>query len=331
MMTTLVEDGAPVDAVCDAVVVGGGAAGYTAALYLARADLAPVVVEGVTWGGLLQETTVVENFPGFPGGVDGPTLVANIREQAGDFGARFVTDDVTAITLADTDDGLHQVHVGDIAVLARTVVLAMGAVHRHLGVPGERALAGRGVSFCATCDATFFRGQRTCVIGGGDTAMAEALFLARFASEVTIVHRREEFRASPVMLQRARAAGNISWRTPFAVQEFLADEAGGLAGVRLTDVRDGAPLDLPVTGAFLAIGHVPQSELVAGALATGPAGHVLVEGRSTRTGRPGVFAAGDLVDHTYRQAITAAGSGCQAALDAQRYLESRPAATLVAA
>ena len=306
-----------------AVVVGGGPAGYTAALYLARADLRPLVVEGLSWGGLLQETTEVENFPGFPGGVLGPQLMTDMREQAGRFGARFVSDDVTGVTLGRAPGDLHEIVVGDDRHLAQTVILSMGAQHRKLGVPGEAELAGRGVSWCATCDAAFFRGRDTCVIGGGDSAMEEALFLSRFASSVTLVHRRDDFRASPIMLDRVRASPNIELLTPYRVTGFDADAHGRLAAVSLVHITDGSSRELAVTGAFVAVGHVPQSALVVGQVGVDDAGYVEVEGRSTRTGVAGVFAAGDLVDHTYRQAITAAGSGCQAALDTQAYLRDR--------
>lgn len=302
------------------IVVGGGPAGYTAAVYLARADLRPLVVEGASWGGLLQETTDVDNFPGFPRGVSGPQLMTDMREQAERFGARFVTDDATDITLATGADGRHEVVVDGIAHRAPAVVLAMGARHRRLGVAGETALSGRGVSYCATCDAPFFRGRRTCVIGGGDSAMEEAVFLSRFAETVTVVHRRPDLRASPIMRQRALATPNIEWLAPYQISEFVAGQDGALAAVRLRHAGDGGSLLLPAAAAFVAIGHAPRSELVRGQLPLDDAGYVRVLDRSTRTSVPGVFAAGDLVDHTYRQAITAAGSGCQAALDAQSFL-----------
>lgn len=310
----------------DVVVVGGGPAGYTAALYLARADLRPLVIEGASWGGLLQETTEVDNFPGFPRGVFGPQLMADMREQAGRFGARFVTDDACSITLAPDGAGRHAVTAEGTTFTAPAVVLAMGARHRKLDVPGEAALSGRGVSYCATCDAAFFRNRPTCVIGGGDSAMEEALFLARFASNVTVVHRRADLRASAVMRQRAQAAGNIDWLTPFEVSEFIAGPAGALDAVRLRHTGDGTIRLLPTAAAFVAIGHAPRSELVRGQLPLDDAGYVRVLDRTTRTAVPGVFAAGDLVDHTYRQAITAAGSGCQAALDSQSYLAGLAAA-----
>jgi thioredoxin reductase (NADPH) len=303
------------------VIVGSGPAGYTAALYTSRANLRPVVVEGFLWGGLLQQTTEVENFPGFPQGIQGPELMQQMRDQAERFGTRFVTDLATGLELAREPGGVHLVHVGDETLRARTVVLAMGAEHRKIGAPGEELLSGRGVSYCATCDAAFFAGKDCMIVGGGDSAMEEAIFLAKFASKVTVVNRREELRASKIMQERARAVENIEWLTPFVVDEFVAGESGALETALLSDPNTGAARELPVAGAFVAIGHVPQSEIVAGqGVETDEEGYVAVDGRSTRTAVPGVFAAGDLVDRTYRQAITAAGSGCQAALDAEWYL-----------
>lgn len=306
------------------IIVGSGPAGYTAALYTARANLDPLVVEGWAWGGLLQQTTEVENFPGFPNGVMGPELMQQMRDQAQRFGARLETDEVTELELA-TDGGLHRVHVGSDVHLARSVVLAMGAQHRKLGVPGEEELTGRGVSYCATCDAAFFRDVPTVVVGGGDSAMEEAMFLAKFASKVFVIHRRDEFRASSIMLERARAMENIEFLTPYAVEELTAGDSGPLARARLRHTGDGSTRELDVNGVFIAIGHEPQSQLVAGQVELDAGGYVVTEGRSTRTSLPGVFAAGDLVDHTYRQAVTAAGSGCQAALDAEWYLRDTPA------
>src|SRR5579884_2053579 len=304
------------------IIIGSGPAGYTAALYTARANLEPLVFEGFAWGGLLQQTTDVENYPGFPEGVMGPEMMQRFRDQAERFGARLVTDDVTKVELAD--GGVHRVWVGDEEQRARTVILAMGAQHKKLGVPGEEELAGRGVSYCATCDAAFFREHETIIVGGGDSAMEEAIFLAKFAKRVTIVHRRDEFRASKIMLDRARQVQNIEFLTPYVVEEFVAGDAG-LAHARLRNTETGETIERPMTGAFIAIGHEPQSQIVAGQVETDDNGYVVTEGRSTRTNRRGVFAAGDLVDHTYRQAITAAGSGCQAALDAEWYLRDNPA------
>jgi thioredoxin reductase (NADPH) len=306
------------------VIVGSGPAGYTAALYTARANLNPLVVEGWAWGGLLQQTTDVENFPGFPQGIMGPALMQQMRDQAERFGAQLETDEVTAVELS-VDGGLHKVFVGDDLHLTRSVVLAMGAQHRKLGVPGEELLAGRGVSYCATCDAAFFRDVPTVIVGGGDSAMEEAMFLAKFASKVVVVHRRDEFRASSIMLERARAIPNIELLTPYEIDEFIAGDNGSLARARLRHTADGSTRELELSGAFIAVGHDPQSQLVVGQIDIDENGYVITEGRSTRTNIPGVFAAGDLVDHTYRQAITAAGSGCQAALDAEWYLRDNPA------
>jgi thioredoxin reductase (NADPH) len=312
------------DRIENVVIVGSGPAGYTAALYTARANLEPLVVEGFLWGGLLQQTTDVENFPGFPGGVMGPELMQHMRDQAERFGSRFITDMATHLELADEPGGVHTVWVGDEAHRTRTVVLAMGAEHRKLAVPGEDELGGRGVSYCATCDAAFFKDRPTVIVGGGDSAMEEAIFLSKFASTVTVVHRRDDFRASRIMLDRARAQGNIEFLTPYVIDEFVAGEDGALGHARLRHVDTGEEHDLPIQGAFIAIGHEPQSELVRGRVDTDDEGYVITQGRSTRTNLPGVFAAGDLVDHTYRQAVTAAGSGCQAALDAEWYLRDTP-------
>jgi len=306
------------------VIVGSGPAGYTAALYTARADLRPVVVEGFAWGGLLQQTTDVENYPGFPAGVMGPEMMQKFRDQAERFGARLITDEAERVALSDEPGGIHSVWVGGEEIRARTVILAMGAQHKKLGIPGEDALAGRGVSYCATCDAAFFKECATLIVGGGDTAMEEAIFLSKFASKVVIVHRRDEFRASAIMLERAREIENIEFLTPYTVEEFRPGDAGALSHARLRNAATGEERELDIMGAFIAIGHEPQSELVSGQVDVDDAGYVIAQGRSTRTNRPGVFAAGDLVDHTYRQAVTAAGSGCQAALDAEWYLRDTP-------
>jgi len=307
------------------VIVGSGPAGYTAALYTSRANLKPVVVEGFLWGGLLQQTTDVENYPGFPAGIMGPELMQQMRDQAERFGTRFITDLATGIELAGEPGGVHQVHVGGETIRAWSVVLAMGAEHKKIGAPGEELLSGRGVSYCATCDAAFFADKATMIVGGGDSAMEEAIFLAKFASKVTIVNRRDEFRASQIMQERAREVANIEWLTPYVVDQFTAGESGALEHAVLRHAETGETRELPIAGAFIAIGHVPQSEILAGQkVQLDDEGYVVVDGRSTRTGVPGVFAAGDLVDHTYRQAITAAGSGCQAALDAEWYLRDTP-------
>ena len=306
------------------VIVGSGPAGYTAALYTSRADLEPLVVEGFAWGGLLQQTTDVENYPGYPEGVLGPQMMQEFRDQAERFGTRFITDDATKLELSDEPGGVHVVHVGDQQIRTRAVVLAMGAEPKKLGVAGEEELAARGVSYCATCDAAFFRGADTIVVGGGDTAMEDATFLAKFAGKVYVVHRRPEFRASAIMLQRAKDMDNIELVTPYVVQCLEPAENGTLGKAVLTNTQDGSTRELEVTGTFIAIGHRPNSQLVEGQLDLDEEGYVQVEGRSTRTKLPGVFAAGDLTDRVYRQAVTAAGTGCMAALDAEAYLRDTP-------
>jgi len=307
------------------IIIGSGPAGYTAALYTARANLNPLVIEGFLWGGLLQQTTEVENYPGFTEGIMGPALMQTMRDQAERFGARYLTDNATAVEPATEEGGLHTVHVGDDVFKARAVILAMGAEHKKLGVPGEEELGyGRGVSYCATCDAAFFKERETIIVGGGDSAMEEAIFLAKFSSKVSIVHRRDEFRASKIMLDRARETENIEFLTPYTVEEFLPGEGGTLGSARLRNTETGEAREIPMSGAFVAIGHQPQSEIVDGIVDLDESGYVAVDGRSTRTRVPGMFAAGDLVDHTYRQAITAAGSGCEAALDAEWYLRDNP-------
>jgi thioredoxin reductase (NADPH) len=306
------------------IIIGSGPAGYTAALYTARANIKPLVVEGFAWGGLLQQTTDVENYPGFPEGIMGPEMMQKFRDQAERFGARLLTEQADRVELSNEPGGMHRVWVGDTEYRARTVVLAMGAEHKKLGIAGEEELGGRGVSYCATCDAAFFRDAPTIIVGGGDSAMEEAIFLSKFSSKVTIVHRRAEFRASKIMLERARAQENIEFLTPYRVSEFIAGESGALGHARLVNTQTGEELDLPVSGTFIAVGHEPQSAIVRGQIDLDENGYVVTESKSTRTNRPGVFAAGDLVDHTYRQAITAAGSGCQAALDAEWYLRDTP-------
>src|SRR5215210_4834347 len=306
------------------IIVGSGPAGYTAALYTARADLRPLVFEGWQWGGLLQQTTDVENYPGFPAGIMGPELMQQMRDQAERFGTRFETDLATRVELSDEAGGVHSVWVGDTVYRTRTVILAMGAEHKKLGVPGEELLSGRGVSYCATCDAAFYAGKETLIVGGGDSAMEEAIFLAKFASKVTVVNRRDEFRASKIMLERARGIDNIEWLTPYVVDQFHPAEHGALGHADLRNLETGEVRQLPMDGAFIAIGHEPNSDIVQGMVETDENGYVITEAKSTRTNVPGMFAAGDLVDHTYRQAITAAGSGCQAALDAEWYLRDNP-------
>ena len=309
----------------DVVIVGSGPAGYTAALYTSRADLAPLVIEGFLWGGLLQQTTDVENYPGYRDGVMGPEMMQEFRDQAERFGTRFITDEASAVELA-RDGGTHLVRVGDQEIRARSVILAMGAEPTKLGVPGEEELSARGVSYCATCDASFFRDKPTIVVGGGDTAMEDATFLAKFAKDVKIVHRRDEFRASAIMLDRAREAENIELLTPYVVDRFEAGDNGSLETVVLAHAEGGEDRTLQIDGAFVAIGHKPNSHLVSDQVDVDENGYVQVESPSTQTNLPGVFAAGDLVDHTYRQAVTAAGTGCAAALDAEAYLRDTPVA-----
>ncbi|MEU4764121.1 thioredoxin-disulfide reductase [Actinosynnema sp. NPDC023794] len=299
------------------IVVGSGPAGYTAAVYAARAQLEPLVFEGSQYGGALMTTTEVENYPGFRDGIMGPDLMEQMREQAKRFGAELRAEDVEQVEL---DGPVKYVTANGKRYAARSVILAMGAAARYLHVPGEQELLGRGVSACATCDGFFFRDQDIAVIGGGDSAMEEATFLTKFARTVTIIHRREEFRASKIMLERARSNEKIKWLLNAEVVEVLGQAAGSVSGVKTRDTRTGEVTEHPFTGFFVAIGHDPRSELVKGQVELDGEGYVQVVGRTTHTNVDGVFAAGDLVDHTYRQAITAAGSGCAAAIDAERWL-----------
>ncbi|WP_431953698.1 thioredoxin-disulfide reductase [Nocardia lijiangensis] len=299
----------------DLIIVGSGPAGYTAAVYAARAELEPLLFEGTQFGGALMTTTEVENFPGFRGGIMGPDLMEEMREQAKRFGADIRTEDVDAIDLTGP---VKTVTVGDETYQAYAVILAMGSAARYLNVPGEQRLLGRGVSACATCDGFFFKGQDIVVVGGGDSAMEEATFLTKFASSVTIVHRREEFRASRIMLERAKANEKIKFVLNAEVLEVHGENA--VTSLTLRDTRTGETSELAATGLFVAIGHDPRSELVRGQVELDDEGYVQVEHPTTVTKIPGVFAAGDLVDHTYRQAITAAGTGCRAAIDAERWL-----------
>jgi thioredoxin reductase (NADPH) len=304
------------------IVIGGACAGYTAAVYTARAELEPLVIEGFEWGGQLQNTTDVENYPGFPDGIMGPELMQHFRAQAERFGTRFISDDATRIELSD--GGIHHVWVGEEEHLAKSVILAMGAEPKRLGIPGELELAGRGVSTCGVCDGAFFKGEKVVVIGGGDSAMEDSIFVSKFASELDIVHRRDEFRASKIMLERARERDNISLKTPYVPEEFIAGDDGKIAKVRLRHADTGETEELEVGGAFVAIGHTPRSELVREQVDVDEGGYVLTHDGSTRTNLAGVFAVGDLVDHTYRQAVTAAGTGCMGALDAEWYLRDAP-------
>jgi len=303
----------------DVIVIGSGPAGYTAGIYAARAQLKPIVFEGTSFGGALMTTTEVENYPGFRAGITGPELMDEMREQALRFGADLQMEDVESVAL--TGPVKEVVTAGGETYRARAVILAMGAAARYLGVPGEQELLGRGVSACATCDGFFFKDQDIAVIGGGDSAMEEATFLTRFARSVTLVHRRDEFRASRIMLERARANEKITFLTNTNVVAVEGDTT--VTGLRVRNAVTGAESTLPVTGVFVAIGHDPRSELVRDQVEVDTEGYVLVRGRTTATSVEGVFAAGDLVDHTYRQAITAAGTGCAAAIDAERWLEAQ--------
>ncbi|MCW2881816.1 MAG: thioredoxin reductase [Sphaerisporangium sp.] len=298
------------------IIIGSGPAGYTAAVYAARADLNPLVFEGsVTAGGALMNTTDVENYPGFPDGILGPELMDNFRKQAERFGAELLADDVTEVDLSQNPK-VVKTHTE--TYLARTVIVATGSGYRELGLPNEKRLSGRGVSWCATCDGFFFRDQDIVVVGGGDTAMEEATFLSRFARSVTVVHRRDELRASKIMQDRAFANEKIRFVWNSQVVDILGDTR--VAGVRIQNLKTGEVTELPVTGIFIAIGHDPRSELFKGQLNVDDEGYILVDTPTTRTNLDGVFAAGDVVDHNYRQAITAAGTGCSASLDAERWL-----------
>jgi thioredoxin reductase (NADPH) len=304
------------------IIIGGGPAGYTAALYASRANLEPLVIEGFQWGGQLQNTTDVENYPGYPDGIMGPEMMQQFRGQAERFGSRFITDDVTRVELSD--GGIQRVWVGDDEYRTKAVILSMGAEPKRLGIPGERELSGMGVSTCGVCDGAFFKDQDVVVIGGGDSAMEDAIFISKYAKELDIVHRRDEFRASQIMQDRARAVDNITFKTPYVAEEFIAGDDGKLEKVRLRNAESGETEEIEVGGAFVAIGHLPQSDLVAGQVDTDENGYVLTRDGSTRTHLAGVFAVGDLVDHTYRQAVTAAGTGCMGALDAEWYLRDTP-------
>ncbi len=304
----------------DVIIIGGGPAGYTAALYGARANLNPLVIEGFAWGGQLMITSDVENYPGYPEGILGPEMMTDFRRQAERFGAEFVTDDVTRVDLTADPP---RVWVGDDEYRARAVIIATGATARQLGIGSEQALQGRGVSYCAVCDAAFFGGKTVVVVGGGDSAMEEAVFLTKFASRVIIVHRREEFRASPIMLDRARANDKIEFVTNAVVEEVLGSDEGRVTGVRIRDLLSGASTELDAQGLFVAIGHDPNTALFREQLDHDEAGYLVTQPGSTATNIAGVFAAGDVVDHIYRQAVTAAGSGCMAALDSERYLAAQ--------
>jgi thioredoxin reductase (NADPH) len=309
-----------VNDVRDVIIIGGGPAGYTAALYTARANLNPLVIEGFNWGGQLMITSDVENYPGYADSVLGPAMMSDFRRQAERFGAEFVTDDVTAV---DFSERPLRVHVGGDEYRADAVIVATGASARQLGLSSEQTLQGRGVSYCATCDGAFFHDKVVVVAGGGDSAMEEATFLARFARKVVIVHRRDEFRASPIMVDRARANEKIEFVLNVVVEEVLGEADGHVTGLRLRDTITGDAREVEADGLFVAIGHDPTTALFLDWLDHDEQGYLVTEPRSTRTNITGVFAAGDVQDHTYRQAVTAAGSGTMAALDAQRYLEEQ--------
>ena len=304
----------------EVLIVGSGPAGYTAAIYTARASLNPIVYTGsVTAGGALMNTTEVENFPGFTDGIMGPDLMENMRNQAERFGAQLIPDDVVSMQLRG--DVKQIVDGSGNTVYAKSVILAMGSAYRELGLPDEKRLSGRGVSWCATCDGFFFRNQDIAVVGGGDSAVEEATFLTRFGSSVTLIHRRDRLRASKIMIERAKNDPKLKFAWNKEVVGISGEEK--VSSITLKDTVDGSTSELPITGLFIAIGHDPRSELIKGQIDIDEAGYVKVEGRSTKTNLEGVFACGDLVDHTYRQAITAAGSGCQAALDAERFLAEK--------
>ncbi|GAA2543066.1 thioredoxin-disulfide reductase [Pseudonocardia hydrocarbonoxydans] len=313
------------DKVHELIIIGSGPAGYTAAVYSARAQLAPLVFEGTQFGGALMTTTEVENFPGFTDGIMGPELMEQMRGQAARFGADLRAEDVERVSLHGE---VKTVEANGVTYRARAVILAMGAAARYLSVPGEQELLGRGVSSCATCDGFFFRDHDIAVVGGGDSAMEEATFLTRFAKSVTVVHRREEFRASKIMLERAQNDPKMRWALNAEVVGVLGE--GSVSGLRLRDTASGEERTLDATAMFVAIGHDPRSELVKDQVEVDDAGYVQVRSPSTHTSVPGVFACGDLVDHTYRQAITAAGSGCSAAIDAERWLADGAVSTEMA-
>ena len=304
----------------DVIIIGGGPAGYTAALYTARANLSPLVIEGFNWGGQLMITSDVENYPGYPDGVLGPAMMAEFRQQAERFGAEFLTDDVTRVDFSQPPFGIW---VGSDEYRADAVIVATGASARQLGLDSEQSLQGRGVSYCATCDGAFFRDKVVVVVGGGDSAMEEATFLTRFATKVLVVHRRDEFRASPIMVDRARENEKVEFVLNSVVEEVQGTEDGHVTGVRLRDTLTDEVTEIAADGLFVAIGHDPNTELFLDWLDHDEQGYLVTEPGSTRTNIPGVFAAGDVQDHIYRQAVTAAGSGTMAALDAQRYLEEQ--------
>lgn len=299
------------------VIIGGGPAGYTAAIYTARALLSPLVVAGYQHGGQLMLTTDVENFPGFPEGIQGPELMERMRKQAERFGAEMVFKDATEV---DFKEQPYKIKIGDEWIETKTVIIATGARARMLDIPGEKEYLGKGVSTCATCDGAFYRDLKVAVVGGGDSAMEEAIFLTRFATEVTIIHRRDQLRASKILQERAMRNEKIKFLWNTIVTEVLGDPQKGVTGIRLKNVKTGETSEMELDGLFIAIGHIPNTDLFKGQIELDAQGYIVTDGR-TRTSRPGIFAAGDVVDHIYRQAITAAGMGCMAAIEAERYLE----------
>jgi thioredoxin reductase (NADPH) len=302
----------------EVIIIGGGPAAFTAALYSARANLNPLVIEGFAWGGQLMITSDVENYPGYPDGVLGPEMMQDLRRQAGRFGTEFLTDDVTKV---DFSERPFRVWVGDSEYQAETIIIATGANARQLGLESEKRLQGRGVSYCAVCDAAFFKDREIVVVGGGDSAMEEATFLAKFGTKVTVVHRRDVFRASPIMVDRAKASDKIEFVLDSAVEEVLGEDA--VTGVVARNLKTEERSEIPADGFFVAIGHDPNTALFRGQIDMDEAGYIVTKGKTTETNVPGVFAAGDVQDHVYRQAVTAAGSGCMAALDAERFLTAQ--------
>jgi thioredoxin reductase (NADPH) len=314
------KDSVSTNDVREVIVVGGGPAAYTAALYAARANLNPLVIEGFAWGGQLMITSDVENYPGYPAGVLGPEMMQDFRKQSERFGTEFITDDVTRVDFSERPFG---VWVGDTEYRAESIIVATGANARQLGLESEKTLQGRGVSYCAVCDAAFFKDREVIVVGGGDSAMEEANFLAKFAPKVTVVHRRESFRASPIMVDRARANDRIEFVLDSVVEQVLGTDDGRVTGAVIRNVKTGEEIELQADGLFVAIGHDPNTALFRGQLDMDEAGYILTSGKTTETNVPGVFAAGDVQDHVYRQAVTAAGSGTMAALDAERWLAAQ--------
>ncbi len=302
----------------EVIIIGGAVAGYTAALYTARANMNPLVIEGLSWGGQLMITSDVENYPGYPEGIIGPEMMQDFRKQAARFGAEFITDDATRV---DFSERPFRVWVGDDEYRAETVIVATGANARQLGLESEKRLQGRGVSYCAVCDAAFFKDQEVVVVGGGDSAMEEATFLAKFADKVSIVHRRDVFRASSIMVDRARASDRIEFVTDSVVEDVLGDDR--VTGVVIRNIKTDERTEIPADGFFVAIGHDPNTQLYRGQLDMDESGYLLTKGKTSETNIEGVFAAGDVQDHVYRQAVTAAGSGCMAALDAERWLAAQ--------